>query len=110
VKTEFGLRQSPGLAAVSPPYARANGIRFSGSRAYQHRLSVVRLPGDAKGIDETAQSVQQDKYRDGDDHQREYRARNCGAFFQQLRQWQCRQCSACAADNKSTEQWPNQLS
>ncbi len=46
MKTGLGPRQSPGLAAVSPPYARTNGIRFSGSRALQHRLSVVRLPGD----------------------------------------------------------------
>ena len=45
MKTGLGPRQSHGLAAVSPPYARANGIRFSGSRALQHRLSVVRLPG-----------------------------------------------------------------
>lgn len=110
MKTGLSLRQSPGLAAVSPPYARANGIRFSGSRAYQHRLSVDRLPGDGTEIAQTAQSVQQDEYRDGDDHQREYRAGNCGAFFQQLRQWQCGQCSACTADNQSTEQWPDQLS
>ncbi len=60
MKTGFGPRQSTGLAAVSPPYARANGIRFSGSRALQHHLSVVRLPGDEKEIAEAAQSVQQD--------------------------------------------------
>jgi len=58
VKTGLGPRQSSGLAAVSPPYARANGIRFSGSRAYQHRLSVVRLPGDGVTIGESAQPVQ----------------------------------------------------
>ncbi len=46
MKTGLGPRQSHGLAAVSPPYARANGIRFSGSRALQRRLSVMRLPGD----------------------------------------------------------------
>ena len=60
MKTGLGPRQSPGLAAVSPPYARANGIRFSGSRALQHHLSVVRLPGDEKEVAEAAQSVQQD--------------------------------------------------
>jgi hypothetical protein len=58
MKTGAGPRQSPGLAAVSPPYARANGIRFSGSRALQHHLSVVRLPGDFIVIGETAQRVQ----------------------------------------------------
>jgi hypothetical protein len=99
MKTGAGPRQSPGLAAVSPPYARANGIRFSGSRALQHRLSVVRLPGDIKRIDERALSVQQDEYRDGNNHQSEYHACDGGAFFQQLRQGQCRQCSACATCN-----------
>jgi hypothetical protein len=59
LKTGVGPHQSTRLAAVSPPYARANGIRFSGSRALQHRLSVIRLPGDALGIDEVLQSVQQ---------------------------------------------------
>jgi hypothetical protein len=59
VKTGVGPRQSTELVAVSPPYARANGIRFSGSRALQHRLSVMRLPGDRLGIAEVEQSVQQ---------------------------------------------------
>ena len=58
MKTGLGPHQSGGLAAVSPPYARANGIRFSGSRAYQHRLSVERLPGEGLMIGETAQPVQ----------------------------------------------------
>lgn len=59
MKTGVGPRQSSGLVAVSPPYARANGIRFSGSRALQHRLSVMRLPGDRLEIAEVEQSVQQ---------------------------------------------------
>lgn len=109
MKTGLGLLQSSGLTAVSPPYARANGIRFSGSRALQHHLSVIRLPGDVQGIDETAQSVQQDEYCDGNHHQSEYRACDGGAFFEQLRQGQCRQCSACATCNQSAEQWPDKL-
>ncbi len=58
MKTGFGPRQSTGLAAVSPPYARANGIRFSGSRALQHHLSVVRLPGDDITLEAIAKAVQ----------------------------------------------------
>lgn len=57
MKTGLGPRQSSGLAAVSPPYARINGIRFSGSRALQHRLSVVRLPGDDKRLGDMAKTV-----------------------------------------------------
>ena len=63
MKTGVGPRQSPGLAAVSPPYARANGIRFSGSRALQHRLSVMRLPGDIVTIGETARAVYAERRR-----------------------------------------------
>ena len=58
MKTGFGPRQSTGLAAVSPPYARANGIRFSGSRALQHRLSVMRLPGGIKVLEAIINTVQ----------------------------------------------------
>jgi len=58
LKTGFGPRQSTGLAAVAPPYARTNGIRFSGSRALQHRLSVMRLPGDEMMLEAIIQSVQ----------------------------------------------------
>ena len=58
MKTGVGPRQSSGLVAVSPPYARANGIRFSGSRALQHRLSVVRLPGDDNRLGDMTKTVQ----------------------------------------------------
>ena len=58
MKTGLGPRQSSGLAAVSPPYARANGIRFSGSRAYLHRLSVMRLPGDDICLGDMTKTVQ----------------------------------------------------
>lgn len=58
MKTGVGPRQSSGLVAVSPPYARANGIRFSGSRAYLHRLSVVRLPGDDNRLGDMTKTVQ----------------------------------------------------
>jgi hypothetical protein len=63
VKTGLGPRQSSGLAAVSPPYARINGIRFSGSRALQHHLSVVRLPGDKVMIGESAHPVYAERRR-----------------------------------------------
>ena len=58
MKTGVGPRQSTGLVAVSPPYARANGIRFSGSRAYLHRLSVMRLPGDDNRLGDMTKTVQ----------------------------------------------------
>jgi len=58
VKTGVGPHQSTGLVAVSPPYARANGIRFSGSRAYLHRLSVMRLPGDDICLGDMTKTVQ----------------------------------------------------
>ena len=58
MKTGVGPRQSSGLVAVSPPYARANGIRFSGSRALQHRLSVMRLPGGIKVLEAIINTVQ----------------------------------------------------
>lgn len=58
MKTGVGPRQSTELVAVSPPYARANGIRFSGSRAYLHRLSVMRLPGDDICLGDMTKTVQ----------------------------------------------------
>ena len=58
MKTGFGPRQSTGLAAVSPPYARINGIRFSGSWALQHHLSVMRLPGGIKVLEAIINTVQ----------------------------------------------------
>ena len=45
MKTGLGPRQSPGLAAVSPPYARANGIRFSGSDGVTHPSQSRDSPG-----------------------------------------------------------------
>ncbi len=41
-----------------PPSAGASRIRFSGSRAFQHRLSVVRLPGDATLLRVPAEAVE----------------------------------------------------
>jgi len=45
MKTGVGPRQSPGLAAVSPPYARINGIRFSGSDGVTHPSQSHDSPG-----------------------------------------------------------------
>jgi hypothetical protein len=103
LKTGFGPRQSTGLAAVSPPYARANGIRFSGSRALQHHLSVVRLPGDERTLGEVAKSVQQYEYRNGNRHQREDSARHRGAAFEIFGERQCDQRTSCPADNQRAE-------
>lgn len=45
MKTGLGLLQSSGLTAVSPPYARANGIRFSGSDGVTHPSQSHDSPG-----------------------------------------------------------------